>query len=85
MNIRIAILLFIFFFSFGLSSQVQLSSLDAINFALKANRNINNAKNLTTIDSIKNTWANAGIFPSFDFTIGNNNVIQDNTSNPFTL
>lgn len=85
MNIRIAILLFIFSFSFGLSSQVQLSSLDAINFALKSNRNINNAKYLTTIDSIKNTWANAGIFPSFDFTIGNNNVIQDNTSNPFTF
>ena len=85
MNIRIAILLFIFSFSFGLSSQVQLSSLDAINFALKSNRNINNAKYLTSIDSIKNTWANAGIFPSFDFTIGNNNVIQDNTSNPFTF
>ena len=62
MNIRIAILLFIFSFSFWGYSQVQLSSLDAINFALKSNRNINNAKYLTTIDSINNTWTNAGFF-----------------------
>ena len=85
MNVRIALLLFVFSSSFGVCSQAKLSSLDAINFALKSNRNINNAKYLTTIDSIKNTWANAGVFPSFDFIIGNNNVIQDNTSNPFTF
>ena len=85
MNIKIIVLLFLFSSSFGVSSQNKLSSIDAINFALKSNRNINNAKLLTSIDSIKNTWASAGVFPSFDFTIGNNNVIQDNTSNPFTF
>tara|TARA_Y100000385_G_scaffold183590_1_gene189615 strand:+ start:1859 stop:3181 length:1323 start_codon:yes stop_codon:yes gene_type:complete len=85
MNIRIVILLFVISSGFGVFSQNQLSSLDAINFALKSNRNINNAKYLTSIDSIKNTWANTGLFPSIDFTIGNNNVIQDNTGNPFTF
>ena len=82
---RFIISFFFLLYSCLFYSQKNLSVIDVINFAIANNHNIQNAKTLTSIDSIKNTWAGTGIFPSVDFLIGNNNFIQDNTSNPFTF
>ena len=70
------------FASFG---QTELSATDAVVIALENNYQILIAEKQQDISVMNNKWSEAGAFPTVDLSIAQNNMIQDNTNNPFTF
>ena len=77
--------LFILLIHFLSPAQTELSASDAVFRALENNYQIEVAKLQQGIATINNTWSQAGAFPTVDLVVTQNNVIQDNTNNPFTF
>jgi len=63
-------------------SQDSLSINDAIQIGLKKNFDIQLSKKKVSIDSIFNTWGEAGRYPSIDLSGGQNNNLSDQSQNP---
>jgi outer membrane protein TolC len=80
MKKSISILLFIV--PLIIISQDSLSIKDAIELGLKNNFDIQLTKKKLSIDSIFNTWGEAGRYPSVDLNAGQNNSISDQSNNP---
>ncbi len=72
-------------FSFLAFSQEKLSAQQAVFTALKNNYDILVSEKQEEIAEINNKWSEAGLFPTVTLQVGQNNVIQDNTNNPFTF
>lgn len=68
--------------SFG---QTTLSAQEAVFIALEKNYDILVSEKNEEIASKNNAWSEAGLFPTVSLQIAQNNVIQDNTNNPFTF
>lgn len=75
----------ILLFHAGLFAQTTLSAKDAVFKALENNFQVQIADLQSEIAGKNNSWGGAGAFPSVTLTVGNNNVIQDNTNNPLTF
>ena len=75
-------LLFICSSSFG---QRELSATDAVFTALENNYQLLISEKQTDIAKKNNRWSEAGLFPTVDLVVAQNNTIQDNTNNPFTF
>lgn len=77
------------FLFLGLSSQgmtqEKLSAQQAVFNALKYNYDILVTQKQEEIAQMNNTWSEAGLFPTVSLQVTQNNVIQDNTNNPFTF
>jgi outer membrane protein len=77
------------FLFLGLSSQgltqEKLSAQQAVFNALKNNYDILVSEKQEQIAELSNKWSEAGLFPTVALQIGQNNLIQDNTNNPFTF
>jgi outer membrane protein len=69
----------------GLRAQESLSAQQAVFNALKNNYDILISEKNEEIASKNNSWSEAGLFPTVSLQIGQNNLIQDNTNNPFTF
>lgn len=78
------LILFISSITFG---QDQLSAKDAVIIALENNYQVQIAELQQVISEKNNTWSEAGLFPSVNLSVTNNNTLQDNTNNnaPFTI
>ena len=72
-------LLFICSSSFG---QRELSATDAVFTALENNYQLLISEKQTDIAKKNNRWSEAGLFPTVDLVVAQNNTIQDNTNNP---
>lgn len=66
-------------------SQRDLSATQAVFIALEKNYQIIISEKQYEIGKKNNKWSEAGLFPAVTLNIGQNNVIQDNTNNPFTF
>ncbi len=66
-------------------AQSDLSATQAVFIALENNYQVQIATKNQEISEMNNTWTQAGIFPSVDLSVANNNTLQDNTENPFTF
>jgi len=66
-------------------SQRDLSATQAVFIALEKNYQIIISEKQYEIGKKNNKWSEAGLFPTVMLNIGQNNVIQDNTNNPFTF
>lgn len=77
--------IFILLIGFLSQAQTELSATDAVFRALENNYQIQIAEQQKAIATINNTWSQAGAFPTVDLVVTQNNVIQDNTNNPFTF
>jgi len=69
----------------GQSVQNSISAKDAVFMALDKNYKVQVARKQETIALKNNTWSEAGAFPTVVLNVGFNNIIQDNTNNPFTF
>lgn len=63
----------------------ELSLQQAIGIALKNNYDVQISAKQQEIIDLNNTWLEAGVLPSISFQAMNNNVVIDNTNNPFTF
>ncbi|MEJ6583873.1 MAG: TolC family protein [Crocinitomicaceae bacterium] len=68
--------------SFG---QKELSASQAVFTALENNYQILISEKQTEIAEKNNKWSEAGLFPTVTLSAAQQNVIQDNTNNPFTF
>lgn len=68
--------------SFG---QKELSASQAVFTALENNYQILISEKQLEISEKNNKWSEAGLFPTVNLTVAQQNVIQDNTNNPFTF
>lgn len=84
-NKNISIFFSIFVLTVGHHAQETLSAQQAVFNALKNNYDILISEKNEEIASKNNSWSEAGLFPTVTLQIGQNNVIQDNTKNPFTF
>ena len=75
-------LLFVCSYSFG---QRDLSATEAVFISLENNYQILISEKQLDITQKNNNWSEAGLFPTVDLIIAQNNVVQDNTNNPFTF
>lgn len=75
-------LLFVCSYSFG---QRDLSATEAVFISLENNYQILISEKQLDITQKNNNWSEAGLFPTVDLVIAQNNVVQDNTNNPFTF
>ncbi len=75
-------LLFVCSYSFG---QRDLSATEAVFISLENNYQILISEKQLDIIQKNNNWSEAGLFPTVDLVIAQNNVVQDNTNNPFTF
>ena len=84
MILRSSLIVFtlLFFVSYG---QKTLTASQAVFTALENNYQIQIAEKQHAINEKKNTWSEAGLFPTVTLNVGQNNTIQDNTNNPFTF
>lgn len=62
-----------------------LSAQQAVFKALESNFDIQIGKLQEEIAQKRNSWSEAGLFPTVTLQVGQNNLIQDNTNNPFTF
>jgi len=65
--------------------QKDLSASDAVLIALENNFQILISEKQQEIAEKNNKWSEAGLFPTVTLSVGQQNVIQDNTNNPFTF
>lgn len=75
-------LLFVCSYSFG---QRDLSATEAVFISLENNYQILISEKQLDITQKNNNWSEAGLFPTVDLVIAQNNLVQDNTNNPFTF
>ncbi len=75
----------LFTLGFGSFSLAQLSAQQAVFDALKNNYDIQVSAKQEEIAAKNNSWSEAGLFPTVVLQVGQNNLIQDNTNNPFTF
>lgn len=68
--------------SFG---QTELSASQAVFTALENNYQILISEKQNEIAEKNNKWSEAGLFPTVTLSVAQQNVIQDNTNNPFTF
>lgn len=68
--------------SFG---QKELSASQAVFIALENNYQILISEKQTEVAEKNNKWSEAGLFPTVTLSAAQQNVIQDNTNNPFTF
>ena len=80
MKKSISILLFIV--PLIIISQDSLSIKDAIELGLKNNFDILLIKKKVSIDSVFNTWGEAGRYPTINLNLAQNNTISDQSNNP---
>lgn len=66
-------------------SQRDLSATEAVFIALEKNYQIIISEKQYEIGKKNNKWSEAGLFPTVTLNVAQNNVIQDNTNNPFTF
>lgn len=85
MNFQNKLVALFVFFGFAATAQDTLSAQQAVFIALKNNYDVLIAENNQEIAKKNNSWSEAGLFPTVQLTIGQNNLIQDNTNNPFTF
>jgi outer membrane protein len=71
--------------AYPIFAQTPLSARDAVFKALENNFQVQISEKQLEIAEKNNTWGGAGAFPSVTLTVGNNNVVQDNTNNPLTF
>lgn len=84
-NKSISIFFAIFVLSIGHYAQETLSAQQAVFSALKNNYDILISEKQEEIAAKNNAWSEAGLFPTVSIQVGQNNLIQDNTKNPFTF
>ncbi len=75
----------IFVLSLGYYAQEALSAQQAVFNALKNNYDILISEKQEEIAAKNNAWSEAGMFPTVAIQVGQNNLLQDNTNNPFTF
>lgn len=85
MTLRIKLVILLLVGSGFASAQTELSATNAVFKALENNYQIKIAEKQLEISQKNNSWSQAGAFPSVTLTVANNNVITDNTQNPFTF
>lgn len=73
------------FLSFSGIGQEAISAQQAVFTALENNYDIQVSKKQETIAEKNNAWSEAGLFPTVYLQVGQNNVIIDNTNNPFAF
>lgn len=66
-------------------AQKELSASQAVFTALENNYQILISEKQTEIAEKNNKWSEAGLFPTVTLSVAQQNVIQDNTNNPFTF
>jgi outer membrane protein TolC len=76
------LLLIIIFFSGSLNAQSDLSIQQAVEKSLENNFQIKLVASNVQVAELQNTWANAGIVPTFSLNVGNSTNLSDNTNNP---
>lgn len=70
------------FTSYG---QKALTASQAVFTALENNYQIQIAEKQHAINQKKNSWGEAGLYPTVSLNVNQNNTVQDNTNNPFTF
>lgn len=65
--------------------QKELSASQAVFTALENNYQILISEKQVEIADKNNKWSEAGLFPTVSLSVAQQNVIQDNTNNPFTF
>lgn len=73
------------FFALTGLGQEKISAQQAVFAALEHNYDILVSQNQEMIAEKNNAWSEAGLFPTVTLQIGQNNLIQDNSNNPFTF
>lgn len=84
-NIKIALGCVVLIGTQSFAQTEALSAQQAVFNALKNNYDIQVANQQEVIANKNNTWSEAGLFPTVTLQVGQNNLIQDNTNNPFTF
>jgi len=79
-----SLILFLFVVAYS-NGQTQLSASQAVFTALENNYQIIISEKQTEIAEKNNKWSEAGLYPTVTLTAAQQNVIQDNTNNPFTF
>ncbi|MGB0915566.1 MAG: TolC family protein [Crocinitomicaceae bacterium] len=85
MNLKITSLIALLVVSSTVFGQYELTATDAVFTALENNYQILISEKQVDIASKNNKWSEAGLFPTVDLVVGQNNTVQDNTNNPFTF
>lgn len=85
MKLKISTSLFLLCHCFSALSQRELSATQAVFIALENNFQVQIAERQNAITAKNNSWGEAGLFPTVSLNVAQNNVIQDNTNNPFTF
>lgn len=84
-RINSLIVIVCFFVSFQGFGQEGLTAQKAVFNALENNYDILVSQKSEEIATKNNAWSEAGLFPTVSIQVGQNNVIQDNSKNPFTF
>ncbi len=72
-------------FVFGASAQRELTASEAVFIALENNYQILVANKQHEINHMNNKWSQAGLFPTVDLVVAQQNAIQDNRNNPLSF
>jgi outer membrane protein TolC len=82
MMLKILSVIFVFLFSFQVSSQVDLSVAQAVEKALENNYQIKLIQTNVQVSELQNNWGTAGMIPTFLLNLGNSGNLADNSNNP---
>ena len=74
---KLICLFFILVTAINSTAQSELSAKEAVMIALENNYQLQIAEMQQLINEKNNNWGEAGIFPTVNLSIGNNNTIQD--------
>ncbi|MCH2231021.1 MAG: TolC family protein [Crocinitomicaceae bacterium] len=85
MNLKTTSLIAILLVGSIVYGQRELTATEAVFTALENNYQILISAKQVDITKKNNRWSEAGLFPTVDLVVGQNNIIQDNTNNPFTF
>lgn len=85
MTSKINILIVFLLVALSSSGQQELSASQAVFTALENNYQILISEKQLEIADKNNKWSEAGAFPTVSLSVAQQNVIQDNTNNPFTF
>ncbi len=85
MTLKIKLLFLILGSAFTSLGQDSLSVEQAVAIALKNNFDVLIGQKQIEIAEKNNKWSEAGLYPTVTIQVGQNNIIQDNTNNPFTF
>lgn len=85
MNSKINSLILFFVAITSCYGQQELSASQAVFTALGNNYQILISEKQVEIATKNNKWSEAGLFPTVTLSVAQQNVIQDNTNNPFTF